>query len=368
MLQRLWTLVLKELALALRDPQSRRMLVIPVVLQLALFPFAATMEVKNAPLAILNEDAGAASVELIERLARTQAFPAVHRVADERALAQSINDQDALIALRFPADFSRRLAAGQAAEIAAYADGRRSNSAQIAYAYVDQVVTGYAAERAVAAGHPPTSRIVVRNAFNPNLEYQWFILPSLVAIMTTIGALIVTALSLAREKEQGTLEQLLVSPLTPGYILLGKTVPALLVALFQSTLIVLAAVFVYGVPLRGSVALLYLGMACYALSLAGFGLLISTLCSTQQQAFLGVFSFMIPALMLSGFLAPVENMPPLLITLSWGDPLRHFIALDKGLFLKAYDFELIWPHLWPLLVIALASFGAAYAMFRRRIG
>ncbi len=217
MLGRLLTLIRKELQLALRDPQSRRMLIIPVILQLALFPFAATLEVKNSTLAIYNQDQGAASHELVQRLSIAHAFPTILIVTSQQQLARSIDEQRALIALEFDPDFSRTLAAGRPASLLAIIDGRRSNSAQIALSYAQSIVQDYTNELAGAASQGQ-SLVIVRHRFNPNLEYQWFMLPVLVAVITTLGSLIVTALSVAREREQGTLDQLLVSPLTPHRI------------------------------------------------------------------------------------------------------------------------------------------------------
>jgi ABC-2 type transport system permease protein len=367
MLWMLVTLVRKELQLAFRDPQSRRLLVLPVILQLLLFPFAATLEVRNATLAVLDRDGGVAARELVQRLAATAAFPRVVMLGSDRELKQQVDDQDVLLALEIPADFSRRVDSGRAAEVLAVIDGRRSNSAQIAAGYAGAIVEAYGAERAAIAGSAPPSAIVVRHRYNPNLEYKWFMLPVLVAIITTLGSLIVTALSVAREREQGTLDQLLVSPLTPGLVMIGKAIPALIVAFGQATVVAAAAVFVYRVPFLGSVGLLYLSMLCYGLALAGFGLFISSLCETQQQAFLGVFSFMVPAVMLSGFIGPVENMPLFFRGLSWIDPLTHFIAIVKGLFLKGHGFSLLWPDLWPLLLIAFFTMTSGFWMFRRRV-
>jgi len=364
---RLITLIIKELQLAFRDPQSRRLLIMPVILQLAVFPFAATLEVKNAALAIFNRDHGASSNELVQRLAAAPAFPKQILVAGEGELRRLVDEQRVLLAIEIPSDFSRALAAGQTAQVLAIVDGRRSNSAQIALSYAESIVRGYGEELAAAQGRPTPSRVVVRNWFNPNLEYRWFMMPVLVAIITTLGSLIVTAMSIAREQEQGTFEQLLVSPLTPGLIMVGKTVPAIIVAFGQATIIALAAVWVYGVPFHGSVALLYVSMLFYALSLAGFGLFISSLCQTQQQAFLGVFTFMVPAVTLSGYLAPVENMPFIFRCISWVDPLRHFVVIVKGLFLKGYGFELVLSNLWPLLLITVFTMSIAYWMFRRRV-
>ncbi len=367
MLARLLTLIRKELQLAFRDPQSRRLLVLPVVLQLVLFPFAATLEVKNATLAIFNQDDGAASIELVHRLSRAHAFPVVLTVHSQPALSEVIDRQDALLALEIPSDFSRSIAAGRTAKILAVIDGRRSNSAQIATGYAQAVIEGYSAELSIARGQPVAGGLVIRHRYNPNLEYRWFMLPVLVAIITTLGSLIVTALSVAREREQGTLDQLLVSPFTAGQIMVGKTIPALIIAFGQATVITLAAVFLYGVPFLGSVALLYLSMLFYALSLAGFGLFISSICETQQQAFLGVFTFIVPAVMLSGFIGPVENMPLPFQLLSWIDPLTHFIVIVKGIFLKGHHFTTVWPNLWPLLLITVCTMTSGYWMFRRRV-
>ncbi|WP_028535946.1 ABC transporter permease [Paludibacterium yongneupense] len=363
MWHRLLTLIVKELQALLRTTQGRRMLIMPVVIQLAVFPFAATLEVKNATLAIYDQDQGAASIELTQRLGAGSAFTRLLVVHDEAGLKRAIDEKRALLALRFAPDFSRRVESGQPADIQAIIDGRRSNSAQIAFSYVGHVVDDYALER--GNGNGSASQIAVRNLYNPDLEYRWFVLPCLIAIITTVGCLIVTALSLAREREEGTFEQLLVSPLTPAYIMAGKAAPAILVAMVQATLIAAAAVWIFHVPMRGPIWLLYLGMLCYSVSLIGFGLFISALCSTQQQAFLGVFCFMAPAVILSGYMAPVENMPPVLQWVSAADPLTHFIIIVKGVFLKNYDFALAWPELWPLLLIAAITLALAYGMFRR---
>ncbi|HEY8965026.1 MAG TPA: ABC transporter permease [Candidatus Methylacidiphilales bacterium] len=366
-LRRIGTLVLKELQLLFLDPASRRLLYMPVILQLLFFPFAVTLEVKNSRLAILNQDAGGASVELIERFSRARAFPRILFLHGEQDLQRAVTDQEASIALFFPADFSRRLAAGDSAILQAVVDGRHSNSGQIALGYVQAVVDDYMEDRLARSGRVPQSRIVVRHWFNPNLDYTYFTLPSLVAIITTVGVLSVTSLSIAREREQGTFDQLLVSPLTPAMIMTGKAVPAVIVALGQATIILAAAVLVYRVPFQGSLLLLYGSMLFYALALAGIGLLISSICRTQQQAMLGVFCFMMPSTLLSGYTSPVENMPGWLQAATWFNPLRHFIVIVKSVFLKDAGTAFVLEHLWPLAAIALGTSLAANAVFRRRI-
>jgi len=230
------------------------------------------------------------------------------------------------------------------------------------------MIQQYVSETETSEHRTAKSMIIVRHWFNPNLDYVRHIIPCLVAIITTISTLVVTSLSVAREREHGTFDQLLVSPLTPGMIMVGKTVPALLVAATQATIILSAGIFVYRIPFQGSLALLYASMFFYILALAGFGLLISSICATQQQAFLGVFSFLMPGVLLSGFPSPVENMPQWLQYIDWFNPLTHFIVIVKGVFLKDMGVhELIHPLL-PLLVIACLTLGAANWMFRKRLG
>ena len=361
MLIRLWWLIRKELQALMGNTQGRFLLIMPVLLQTALFPFAATLEVTGNTLAIYDQDGGAQSRELIERLTHMPAFTTVMPVAGEAGMTDAITGQQALIGLIIPQDFSRRLARGDTAKVQLIIDGRRSNGGQVAAGYINQVIARWQSE---GKGLP---ELTVRHLYNPNIEFSWHILPSLVAIITTIGCLIVTALSVAREREEGTFDQLLVSPLTAGWIMAGKTVPGILVAVGQGTIVALAARFLYQVPFGGSTTLLMAGMVCYGLALAGIGLFVSSLCSTQQQAFLGVFSFMVPAVILSGYVSPIENMPLLFQWLAAVDPLSHFILLLKGVFLKDLGWSAAWPLLWPLLAIAGVSLSLALAMFRRHI-
>lgn len=371
MFPRLRALVIKELQALLRDPQSRRVLILPVILQTALFPFAATLEVKNNTLALFNRDNGAASIELVQRLAAAEAFTEILNLHTEAELEESIQNQHALIAIQIPPDFSRDLAHGTPADLQVILDGRRSNSAQIANGYVQQIINTFVDDHltpAATQNQPPEISQVTRHWFNPNLHYYWFIVPSLVAIITTITTLIVTALSVAREREQGTFDQLLVSPLTPAIIMIGKGIPAGIVSIAQATIILLVGVFLYRIPFEGSLPLLYFSMIFYIAALVGFGLLISSICSTQQQALLGVFCFLMPAILLSGFTSPIDNMPAFLQIITWANPLRFFIVIVKGLFLKDMPFTDVLHNLWPLLVIATVTLLAANVVFRRKIG
>lgn len=368
MFSRIVTLIIKELEMLLQDRQSRMILIMPVFLQLALFPFAATLEVKNNTLAVYNEDSGRESIELMQRFSQAQAFSELLTLHSEAEVRRVLDNQRALIVVRFPPEFSRDVTAGRPPKVQAILDGRRSNSGQIALGYVQQIINDYGDERLEVQQKAAPSALVVRYWYNPNLDYVWHILPCLIAIITSINALVVTALSVAREREQGTLDQLLVSPLTPGMIMIGKIIPAILVAVLQGTIVLFGAVFVYRIPFEGSLLLLYGSMVFYSLALAGFGLLISSICATQQQAFLGVFSFLVPAILLSGYASPVDNMPAWLQCVDWVNPMRHFIVIVKGVFLKDMGFVALLPSLYPLLVIAAVTLSAADWMFRRRLG
>lgn len=363
---RIKTLVQKELRTLLRDPQSARLLIGLVFLQLVLFPFAATMEVKNNTLAIFNQDSGARSTELIQRFSKAAAFSEVRYVNSQSEVEDLIDAQEALLAIRFPADFSRNLVAGRPSTLQALLDGRRSNSSQIAFSYVQQMVIGYLVEQGVSPGAVNSSELEVRHWYNPNLNYKWFIVPTLIVFITTIGTLIVTALSVAREREQGTFEQLLVSPLTPGMIMVGKALPAAIVAFIQGTIILVGGVFFYRIPFNGSLLLLYGAMGAFVLSLVGCGLFISSLCRTQQQAFLGMFGFLVPAILLCGFTAPIENMPDWMQIITRADPLSHFLVIVQGVFLKEMGAADVGLKVLPLLAIAAVTLTGATVIFHRK--
>ncbi|WP_207485889.1 ABC transporter permease [Arenibaculum pallidiluteum] len=369
---RLRALILKELLAILRDPRSRVILIGPPIVQLMVFSFAATLEVRNADLLILNRDAGYWGQELVHRLDGAPTFRSIRPVDGPAALRAGIDRQEAIAAIQIGSGFSRDLAAGNAADLQIILDGRRSNAAQIVAGYLDGIVEGLAADAAqVAAPHAgPASaavRVVPRNWFNPNLTFQWFMVPNLVAAIAMLIGLVVTALSIARERELGTFDQLMVSPLRTHEILIGKVIPPMLIGSFHITVYVLAALFVFGVPLRGSLLLLYGSAVFYLLAVVGLGLFISALAATQQQAILGAFLFMVPGMLLSGFATPIENMPGWLQAVTLVNPLRYFLVVVRGVFLKDLPVGEAVANTAPLLLIACVTLGAAAWLFRRRL-
>ncbi len=365
---RLKALMLKELWVVLRDPKSRFVLVVPPIVQLLVFSFAATLEVKNADIAVLNRDGGRASQELIARIEGSPSFRRVSQVHDPAALRASVDRQRVLAALEIGPSFSRDLTAGRPPDLQLIFDGRRSNAAQIVASYLSEIVDRFAADAARPARGPAGQRaeLVARNWFNPNLTFTWFTVPGLIAIIALLVGLVVTALSVARERELGTFDQLMVSPLRTHEILLGKLLPPLAIGLFHVSLYALAACFVFGVPLRGSLLSLYVSAILYLAAVVGVGLFISSLCATQQQAILGGFLFAAPATLLSGFATPIENMPRWLQILTLINPARYFVTVVRGVFLKGIPWSEVGRDALPLLAIATVTLTAAAWLFRRR--
>jgi ABC-2 type transport system permease protein len=317
--------------------------------------------------AVLNKDLGIHGRDLVARIEGSPNFSRVIHLRSDADVARALDAREALMVVSVGQDFSREVAAGRPASVQLLLDGRRANSAQLAAGYAGEIVAAYDGEIAAARGRPPAaSTVVSRVWFNPNLDSRWSTVPGLVAILTTLMGVMVTGLSVARERELGTFDQLLVSPLSPTEILIGKSFPALLIGTAQSTGMVLVGVFVFGVPFRGSVVLLYLAMETYLLAVIGVGLFVSSLARTQQQAILYSFTFMVPAMLLSGFASPIENMPDWLQTLTMANPVRHFMVIVKGLFLKDLPAGEVVRHLVPLVVIAAVTLTAASWLFRRR--
>jgi len=264
--------------------------------------------------------------------------------------------------------FSDDLAAGESASLQVIVDGRNSNTALLALNYVRNVLLDFSAEWAHQQQRPPPPAILVTRAwYNSNLVSQWFIVPGIIGLLTLVVSLLVTALSVAREREEGTFDQLLVTPLRPVEILVGKSVPGLIIGLVESTFIILVTIWWFEVPLRGHLGVLYLGLFLFLLANIGIGLMISSLAVTQQQGLLGAFLFLVPAVILSGFATPIANMPEAVQYLTLINPMRYFLIIVRGVFLEGAGFELLAAQYWPMAVIALLSLSSAGWLFRRRM-
>lgn len=368
MFGRIKALIRKELLSILRDPKSRILLVGPPLVQLFVFSFAATQEVKNVAIAVYDGDRSFWSQELVRRIDGSPTFTRLRVANSLQEVRPLIEFQEVLLAVHISPAFGADLAAGREAKVQVLLDGRRSNAAQIVQGYVTRVVADLSRDVAREQGRESAAAEVAdRSWFNPNLTYRWFTVPSLIAILMSVTGLIVTGLSIARERELATFEQLLVSPLRPIEILIGKTMPAVIVGTAQMGVFVACAVYLLGVPLVGSLGLLLLSLEVFLLSLIGIGLFISSLSMTQQQAILGAFAFLSPAVLLSGFATPVENMPHWLQVIAHGDPMLYMMNISRGIFLKDMPAEVVLTNLWPMAVIALLTLSSAAWLFRHRM-
>jgi ABC-2 type transport system permease protein len=368
MVTRLRSIIVKELWAVLRDPRTRLILLVPPIVQLLIFGLATTLEVKNMTLGVLDRDGGAWSQEVLQRIAGSPNVTRIIRLKDEQDLREAINRQHVIAALRFDSRFSAAVASGRGGVIGLITDGRRSNAAQIVSSYLDQIAASVGAS--VSKTQPATSSSVgsvVINWFNRNLDYLWFTMPALVAVMSAISAMSVVAQSVARERELGTYDQLMVSPLRVGEILVGKMVPPVLIGTFITTVYVLLIPLAFSVPLTGSVALLYGALFIYLLALTGVGMLVSVLSATQQQAFLGMFLVAIPVILLSGYASPVDNMPDWLQIIAHLDPATYFLKVTEGVFLKAMPAGDVLNNCWPLALISIGTLSAAALLFRSRM-
>lgn len=368
MLQRVVALVAKELLALLRDPASRAVLIGPPIIQLIVFGYAATFELKNVPFVVYNQDQGQVSREFVARFAGSPSFKLLQSVHDEHALEQAIDNKSALMAMDIGPNFSSELERGRPARVQIILDGRDSNTAAIAMGYVQSIITRFnRAELARQSMKPPATVLLERAWFNPNLDSRWFIVPGICGILTLLISMLTTGLSVAREREMGTFDQLLVTPMPPAEILLGKALPGFLVGTAEGSLIIFMAVFWFHVPFTGSLIGLYLGLLCFLFSSVGIGLMISSLAVTQQQGLLGVFLFMVPAIVLSGFATPIANMPQAVQYITLLDPLRYFLIVLRASFLEGGGTSLFWPEYWPLLTIGVVSMIVAASLFRRRL-
>jgi ABC-2 type transport system permease protein len=365
---RIVALFVKEMLALFKDKRSRFVVIVPPMIQLLVFGYAASYDLNNVRYAVHDLDGGPAARELLARFEGSPTFRLTHRIERQDDIATLIDARDVLLVLQLDSRFDADIAAGRAAPLQVLIDGRNSNTAQAALDYVNRIVSDFNRDWTAARGlRGPPVHLVTRAWYNPNLESRWFFVTGLVGVLTLVVTMMVTAMSVAREREQGTFDQLLVTPLRPVEILIGKALPGLLIGLFEASLVVVIAVFWFQVPLMGSLAVLYTGMVLFLLAAVGVGLMISSLAVTLQQALLGAFLFMVPAVILSGFATPIANMPEPVQWLTLTDPLRYYLIIVRSVFLEGAGFELLAGQMWPLAVIAVVTLAAAGWLFRHRM-
>jgi ABC-2 type transport system permease protein len=369
MLGRIYALLIKELLAVWRDKRSRTVLILPPLMQLFIFAWAATLDVKNVPIGILNRDNGEKAFELVQRFHGCPSFTKIVYLKSVEEIAPFIDQQKGLMVLSIDEQFSRNLDARLPADVQLILDGRRSNTTQILFGYASNIINHFNDDYAKEAGiKVQQAQLSPRNWYNPNLLYYWYNVPCLVGVLCMVTSLVITSLSVAREKELGTFDQLLVSPCLPFEILIGKSLPAIIIGMCEGTVIILVGVFLFQIPFTGHLGALYFNMFVFVTSIVGVGLFISSLCFTQQQAYLGGFVFMVPSTTLSGFATPIENMPVWLQYATYLNPLRYFLVISKGTFLKAMPPDIVYSNTWQMALIACFTLTAASWLFRRRLG
>lgn len=357
------TIVRKELLALFKDPSNRVLLFVPALLQALLFGYGATYDLTHVPYAVLDQNRGAASSQLLARLDGTGVFERVATLTSSDQIAGMIDRNEAILVIAVPPGFDAALAAGEQTALQLILDGRNSATAGAAAAYVSSVVSGYNQ----SLGNAPAIEIVRRAWFNPNLESRWNMMPSLIASLSMMQTLMLAALTVAREREQGTFDQLLVTPLTPLQILIGKALPSILVGLIQSSIIFLITLFWFQIPMQGSIWLLYFGLLTFTIASVGIGLSISAVSLTMQQAMLYTFMLVMPLTLLSGLLTPVRNMPAILQVATYANPLRFGIDIVRRVYLEGATLADVAPNFLPLFAIAAVTLPLAGWLFRNRL-
>lgn len=371
MLDALWrilALTRKELLAVLKDPRSRFSLLGPPIMQCLLFGYAATYDLNDVPYAVLDHDRSAASHTLLAGLDGSGVFRRVANLEQRAEVQAFINAQRAVVVLQIDRDFERRLLSGLQADVQVVSDGRNSNTAGTAMAYLNAVVETFNTQwRLEHSQDGPSVQVITRAWYNPNLETRWSMIPGLIGTLTLLQTLLLTAMSVAREREQGTFDQLLVTPFRPVEIMAGKALPSVAIGIVQATTILLVAQLWFRIPFVGSFATLYVGLSIFLLAAVGIGLLVSAIAATMQQAMLFAFMLVLPFTLLSGLTTPISSMPLALQYVTLLNPLRYAIDLVHRVYLEGAGLGPLLPDLWPLAVLAAVTLSAASWMFRHRL-
>ncbi len=376
MLRRLGQMLIKEFLQVFRDKRTRFVLIGPPIIQMLVFGYAATLEVRHVPTAILDLDHSRQSRDLVARFAASPYFDVLGQVVNRKELAREIDRGDALLAIEIHAGFARELLAGEAGRVQAIVDGTDSNTALVALGYVNRVADRFSQDQLDArlehqapllASEIPRVELDSRPWFNSNLQSRWFFVPGVIGSLILIMVVLLTAFAVVREREIGTLEQIMVTPIRRTEFILGKTIPFFLIGLADTALIATMGTFWFDVPFRGSFLILGMGAVIFLLAMLGTGLLISTVSANQQQAMVTAFFFDIPAIIFSGFGFPISSMPEALQRLSYLDPLRYFLVVIRGVYLKGVGLETLWPQMAAMGAFAMAALAISVLRFHKSI-
>ena len=364
-LLRIHELVRKEVAQLLRDVRTRALIFVAPMVQLLMFGYAVNTDIPGTALYVVDHDRSATSRSLVDAFTSTEYFVVVGLSDRDGDLVDALDRGDAVLGLEIPPDFTRALDRGGPAPVQLLLDGSQSNTATVAQGYATRILTRFARAHAPAGMAPVPIDLRTRAWYNPGLESRMYNVPAVIGLLILLMCLTLTALAVVREREFGTLDQLLVSPLTPGEFLLGKTLPVVLVALIDLAVISVLAVLWFGIPFRGSVLVLLPAALLYILTGIALGLLISTISATQQEAFMTMFLFLLPAIILSGFFYPISSMPRVFQWLTILNPVRHFLSVVRAVFLKGVGFGDLWVEFVYIGAIGVGTMALALWRFAR---
>ncbi|MDR2763064.1 MAG: ABC transporter permease [Planctomycetaceae bacterium] len=386
---RIYHLFIKELLASFRDSKARLVLIVPPLLQLLILSFTVTQEVKNISIGVYNKDVGVEGYSLVHRFEGSSFVSKVVEISHQGEIRSLLDEQIVLCVIVLPEDFSQRIYSGLESEVQILLDGRRTNACQIVLGYSSIIIEKFFSEfrhiraarmtgqseqagrvgrvgRVVSLNRAGVD-VIIRHWFNVNLDPVRTTAPSLICVLATVVGILIASLSIAREREMGTFEQLLVLPLTPFEILAGKTISVVFLATCSAMLMFFAVVIIFGIPFCGSFFVLVLSIDLFLCSVVGVGLFISSLSMTQQQAILGVILVLPASVMLSGFTTPVENMPLWMQYITVMNPVRWYLVIVKGVFMRGMEVSEVLLNCIPLILLSIVTLSAAAFMFKRRI-
>jgi ABC-2 type transport system permease protein len=350
-------------------------LIVPPLFQLIVFGYAANLDVKHIRMAVRDLDQSVDSRELIARFSSSKYFDAVSLPETPGEIEHLIKKGEIILSIEIPSDYSRKLKKGDTATVQIVLDGTESNTAMIALGYIGRILSEYSSallvkrlnQEGVIDFEEAGVEVEHRIWFNPNFESRLFYVPGVIGSIAFLIPIILTSQAIVREREMGTLEQIMVTPIRPWELVVGKTLPFALIGLLDAVMIALIGVFWFEVPFRGNPLILFLGNALFLMSAVGVGLFISTISSTQQQAQISTFFFAMPAFILSGFAFPLENMPDWLQDVTYINPLRYFLFIIRGVFLKGSGMDILWPQMVALAILGALMILLSSLRFRKRL-
>jgi ABC-2 type transport system permease protein len=373
--ERIYHMLVKEFIQVFRDPRMRALIFVMPVFQLMIFGYAANTDVRNVPTAVHDLDGTITSRDLIQRFERSGYFHIVAYVTSNEGGRRLMDRGEVRAILRVDRDFESDVLAGRSAPVQLILDGTDSLTTSVVMSYSAAIVEDYSrrllaerTERAVGGGtRRGTVELQARAWFNENLESRDFYIPGVFGLLVGLITLMLTSMAVVREREIGTMEQIIVTPMRPVEFILGKTVPFALIGFADVLIVLLIGVFWFDVPVRGSVALLFVCMGLYVMTTLGVGLLISTVSRTQQQAMMSTFFFFMPAMLLSGFVFPIDNMPRVIQWVTYVNPLRYLLVIIRGIFLKGVGIDVLWPQMLALAALGVVTLAVASKRFRKTL-